>query len=54
MNAPEIKVALNSLIPPNLFFKETKIGTEPMISITANRVKLTVSNYLKFISIAWV
>ena len=35
-NAPEIRVALSSLIPPILCFNEIRMGTEPMMSITAN------------------
>ncbi len=38
------------IMPPNLFFNETNMGIDPMISITAKRVKLTVRSSLKFIS----
>ena len=39
---PEMIVALNSLIPPILVFNDISIGIEPMASITAKSVKLTV------------
>jgi hypothetical protein len=47
IKAPEISVAFNSLMPPIFSFNEINIGTEPIISITANNVNVTVSSALK-------
>ena len=44
MKAPEIKVTLSDLMPPIFSFIAIKSGIEPTISITANKVKMTVSN----------
>lgn len=49
INAPEIRVAFNSLIFPIFSFRPINIGTEPTISITAKRVKVTVRSLLKSI-----
>ena len=44
INAPEANVAcIERITPPILSFKEIKIGIDPSISITANKVKLTVN-----------
>jgi hypothetical protein len=43
MSAPEIRLAFISWIPPIFCFKESNKGIDPMISITAKRVKVTVS-----------
>ena len=48
INAPEIRVALNSRIIPILFFKDMSRGIEPIISITANSVNVTVSISFRF------
>jgi len=42
-------VALDSLMLPIFDFSETNNGTDPMMSITANRVKVTVNSSLKWI-----
>src|SRR4030095_5026303 len=47
INPPEISVAFNSLIPPTFSFNDIKRGIEPMISITAKSVKVTVSSSSK-------
>jgi hypothetical protein len=56
IKAPEINVALTSLIPPNLFFNEIRMGIEPIISIIANKVKVTVrrSFIFRFIAILFI
>src|SRR5690606_1223466 len=43
ISRPEISVAENSRIPPIFSFKAINKGTEPIISITANKVKVTVN-----------
>ena len=50
INAPEIKLALLSWMPPIFCFSDNNNGTEPMISITAKRVKETVRISSKVIS----
>ena len=44
---PEIKVTLNDLMPPIFSFMAINKGIDPTISITANKVKMTVTNSLK-------
>ena len=44
INPPDIMVAFPELIPPIFSLMEVNIGTEPTISITANKVKVMVSN----------
>jgi hypothetical protein len=44
MKPPDIRVALSSRIPPIFCFRLINNGTEPMISITAKSVKVTVRN----------
>src|SRR5450432_100664 len=43
---PEIRVAFTSCMPPICFFRDNSRGIEPTISMTANRVKVTVRNSL--------
>jgi hypothetical protein len=47
INSPEITVALNSLMPPIFAFSEISNGMEPIASITAKSVKLTVRKCCK-------
>ena len=49
---PEISVALNSFMPPIFCLIEISIGTDPIISITAKRVNITVTSSLKLNGIA--
>ena len=51
MRPPDIKVAFRALMLPKLVLRDTSRGTDPMISITANSVKVTVSNSLNDICI---
>src|SRR4051812_24747888 len=44
ISPPETSVALISRIPPSLSFRLISNGTDPTISITANRVNVTVSS----------
>lgn len=46
-----MRVALNSLICPIFCFSDIRIGMDPIISITANKVKDTVSSSFRDISI---
>ena len=54
INNPETTVACVGLNSPgcSLFFSEISTGAEPSISITANRVKVTVSISLMDILVA--
>jgi hypothetical protein len=51
---PEIKVARPSLMAPSLLFRVINTGMEPMISIMAKSVKVTVNNSFKLIFIQLV
>jgi hypothetical protein len=51
INPPEMSVTLNDLIPPIFSFMAINKGIDPTISITANKVKMTVTNSLKWNSI---
>jgi hypothetical protein len=47
INAPEIRVTLNDLMAPDFSFMAISKGIDPTISITANKVNMTVSNWSK-------
>jgi len=47
INAPEMIVTFQAIMPPIFSFNEISIGTEPTISITANRVNVSVRNSWK-------
>ena len=51
INAPEISVTLNSLMPPILLLSEISTGAEPIISMMANKVNVTVRSSLILMSI---
>lgn len=51
ISAPEIAVALASLMGPDFSRMEIRIGTDPTISITAKSVNTTVSSSLKLMDI---
>jgi hypothetical protein len=44
INAPEISVTFQAIMPPIFSFREISIGTEPTMSITANSVNVSVRN----------
>jgi hypothetical protein len=56
INPPEIIVTRRGWMLPSFFLMLISIGTEPTISITAKRVKLSVKNSLrlKFICAAFL
>jgi hypothetical protein len=45
MRAPEMRVALTDLMPPIFSFKDINSGMDPTISITANKVNVTVMSW---------
>jgi hypothetical protein len=45
MRAPEMRVAFPDLMPPIFSFKDIKSGMDPTISITANKVNVTVMSW---------
>jgi hypothetical protein len=45
ISAPEIRVTLSDFMAPDFSFIAINSGIEPTISITANKVKITVSNW---------
>jgi hypothetical protein len=47
INPPEMSVTRKGWMLPNFFLMLISIGTEPTISITAKRVKLSVKNSLR-------
>ena len=44
ISTPDISVTLSDLMAPDFSFMAINSGIEPTISITANKVKITVSN----------
>jgi hypothetical protein len=47
MSAPDISVTLSDFMAPDFSFIAISKGMDPTISITANRVNMTVTNWSK-------